>query len=98
MLGTMLTGYKENSGKIVDGKLEVFGMSSNNALNQFHGGKATHRASEGNAIWVDCKDESVVKMIDEIKGGVASTCSYVGAKKLKDLSKCTTFIKVNRIK
>jgi len=98
MLGTMLTGYKENSGKRINGKLQVFGMSSNDALNQFHGGKATHRASEGNTIMVPYKDESVKTMIDEIKGGVASTCSYVGAKKLKDLSKCTTFIKVNRIK
>lgn len=98
MLGTMLTGFVENSGDIVDGKLKVFGMSSNDALNKFHGGKASHRAAEGNTISVPYKGESVINFIDEIKGGVASTCSYVGAKKLKDLSKCTTFIKVNRIK
>ena len=98
MLGTMLTGFKENEGEIVNGQLKVFGMSSNDALNQFHGGKLPHRAAEGNTIYVDNKNCSVVEFIDEIKGGIASTCSYVGAKKLKDLSKCTTFIRVNRVK
>ena len=98
MLGTMLTGFIENSGEIIDGNLKVFGMSSNEALNKFHGGKAQHRAAEGNTILVKHTGQSVVTIIDEIKGGVASACSYVGAKKLKDLSKCTTFIKVNRIK
>lgn len=98
MLGTMLTGFTENDGERKDGKLKVFGMSSNDALNQFHGGKAPHRASEGNTIWVEDKNVSVSTFIDEIRGGIASTCSYVGAKKLKDLSKCTTFIRVNRVK
>ena len=34
--------------------------------------------------------------MQQILGGVRSACTYVGASRLKDLSKCTTFIRVNR--
>jgi GMP reductase len=34
--------------------------------------------------------------MQEIEGGLRSACAYVGADKLKDLSKCTTFVRVNR--
>ena len=34
--------------------------------------------------------------IQDILGGVRSTCTYVGAAKLKELSKRTTFIRVTQ--
>ena len=33
--------------------------------------------------------------LTEILGGVRSACTYIGAKRLKDMSKCTTFVRVN---
>ena len=33
--------------------------------------------------------------VRDILGGVRSTCTYIGAKKIKDISKCTTFVCVN---
>jgi GMP reductase len=36
----------------------------------------------------------VSETVKDILGGVRSTCTYVGASKLKELSKRTTFIRV----
>ena len=33
------------------------------------------------------------KVDDTIKSGIRSACTYVGAKRLKTLSKCTTFVR-----
>ena len=35
--------------------------------------------------------------ITEILGGVRSACTYIGAKRLKDMGKCTTFVRVNNV-
>jgi GMP reductase len=34
-------------------------------------------------------------VVTDILGGLRSACTYVGANKLKNLSKCTTFVQVN---
>ena len=34
-------------------------------------------------------------VVNHILGGLRSACTYVGADKLKNLSKCTTFVQVN---
>ena len=39
--------------------------------------------------------QSIDKTIRDILGGVRSSCTYVGAPSLKQLSKCTTFVRVN---
>jgi GMP reductase len=39
---------------------------------------------------------SVEGVIMEILGGIRSTMSYIGARRLKDIPKCTTFYRVNR--
>ena len=38
----------------------------------------------------------VENTVQDILGGVRSTCTYVGAAKLKELSKRTTFIRVTQ--
>jgi GMP reductase len=38
----------------------------------------------------------VENTVQEILGGVRSACTYVGARKLKELSKRTTFIRVTQ--
>lgn len=95
MLGGMLAGHKESGGSVTDGKMEFYGMSSEAAMKKHSGGVANYRAAEGKRVLIDYKGE-VNSTIQEILGGIRSTCTYVGAKNLKSLSKCTTFITVGR--
>ena len=95
MLGGMLAGHEECEGEKQGEKMLFYGMSSDNAQFKYHGGKKSHRASEGKAVMVDYKGP-VDGTIHEILGGLRSACTYAGAKSIKDLPKCTTFVKVNR--
>jgi GMP reductase len=99
MLGGMLSGHDECSGELVerDGvrKMRFYGMSSRAAMEKYAGGVATYRASEGKEVLVDHRGP-VEGTVQEILGGVRSACTYVGARKLKELSKRTTFIRVAR--
>ena len=64
-------------------------------MNKHHGGVASYRSSEGKTVKVPLKGP-VEGTIQNILGGVRSTCTYVGASRLKDLAKCATFVRVNR--
>jgi GMP reductase len=70
-----------------------YGMSSQTAMDKHSGGVAEYRASEGKTVKVPYKGP-VAETVKDILGGVRSTCTYVGAAKLKELSKRTTFIRV----
>lgn len=98
MLGGMLAGHDECGGEIIerDGrKSKVFyGMSSKTAMDKYVGGVADYRASEGLTVEVEYKG-SAENTLTDILGGIRSTCTYVGASKLKELSKRTTFIRVS---
>jgi GMP reductase len=97
MLGGMLAGHDESGGAIVerDGKTykQFYGMSSATAMDKHAGGVAEYRASEGKTVEVPYRGK-VENTIQDILGGIRSTCTYVGASKLKELSKRTTFIRV----
>ena len=54
-----------------------------------------HRASEGKSVEVPYRGD-VNETIQDILGGLRSTCTYVGAGKLKELSRRTTFIRVTQ--
>jgi GMP reductase len=75
--------------------VEFYGMSSDTAMNKHHGGVAEYRSSEGRTVTVPYKG-FVKNTVLDLLGGIRSTCTYVGAPTLKQLSKCTTFIRVNR--
>ena len=98
MLGGMLAGHDESGGKLVEVNNEKFklfyGMSSKTAMDKHVGGVAEYRASEGKTVKVPYKG-SVINTIKDILGGLRSTCTYVGAQKLKELTKRTTFIRVS---
>ena len=98
MLGGMLAGHKEGGGNILleNGNkiIEFYGSSSEEANEKHYGGLANYRSSEGKKVKINMKD-SLDKTIRDILGGVRSSCTYVGAPSLKQLSKCTTFIRVN---
>ncbi len=53
------------------------------------------RASEGRSVELDYRGDVNVTVKD-ILGGLRSTCTYVGAAKLKELSRRTTFIRVTQ--
>jgi GMP reductase len=75
--------------------MRFYGMSSHEAMDKHYGGKANYRASEGKVVEVPYKG-SVTDTIEEMLGGLRSACTYVGARRLKDMPKCATFVRVNR--
>lgn len=75
--------------------VEFYGMSSDTAMEKHYGEVAEYRSSEGRTVAVEYRGD-VHTTIKDILGGIRSTCTYVGAPTLKDLSKCTTFIRVAR--
>lgn len=75
--------------------IEFYGMSSDTAMNKHYGGVAQYRASEGKRVEIPYRGPVEVTMMD-ILGGVRSTCTYVGATTLKELSKRTTFVTVSQ--
>ena len=75
--------------------VEFYGMSSDTAMDKHHGGMADYRSSEGRTVRIPYRGK-VENMVKNILGGVRSACTYVGARRLKDLSKCTTFIRVTK--
>jgi len=97
MLGGMLAGHDESGGDLVEENgrqyRTFYGMSSDTAMQKYHGGVANYRASEGKTVKVPARGP-LAHTLTDILGGVRSTCTYVGAAKLKELSKRTTFIRV----
>uniref|UniRef100_A0A8C0IN31 GMP reductase n=2 Tax=Chelonoidis abingdonii TaxID=106734 RepID=A0A8C0IN31_CHEAB len=97
MLGGMLAGHTESGGELIERggkKYKLFyGMSSEVAMKKHAGGVAEYRASEGRAVEVPFRG-AVEHTLRDVLGGLRSTCTYVGAAKLKELSRRTTFIRV----
>lgn len=73
---------------------KFYGMSSKLAQDKHWGGMAKYRASEGKVVEVPYTG-SAEEVIANIKGGLRSAMTYLGAKRLKDIPKCATFYKVN---
>ena len=71
-----------------------YGMSSDTANIKHFGGLKDYRSSEGRTVKIPYRGE-VSNTVQDILGGIRSACTYAGARKIKDLSKCTTFIRVN---
>ena len=74
--------------------VNFYGMSSKAANEKHFGGLKEYRSSEGREIQVPYRGK-IENTIQDLLGGVRSTCTYSGAKKLKWLSKCTTFVKTS---
>ena len=96
MLGGMLAGHDEAEGEIIDGKVQFYGMSSNAAMSKHGSRKDGYRGAEGKVVKIPHKGK-VSDTITEVLGGVRSACTYIGAKRLKDMGKCTTFVRVNNV-
>ena len=98
MLGGMLAGHDEGKGKVVKNNgskyIEFYGSSSLTANKKHYGGLSNYRSSEGRVVRVKYRGK-IKDTISNILGGIRSSCTYVGAPSLKQLSKCTTFVRVS---
>jgi GMP reductase len=72
--------------------VQFYGMSSESANDKHFGGLKEYRSSEGRTVLVPYRGP-VAKTVQDILGGVRSTCTYAGAKTIKQLPKCATFIR-----
>lgn len=97
MLGGMLAGHIESEGKIIEKNNKKFmlfyGMSSELAMQRHIGTIASYKAAEGKIVKLSFRG-AVKNTIKDILGGLRSACTYVGASKIKELTKRTTFIRV----
>ena len=96
MLGGMLAGHNESETELRDGKRYFYGMSSESAF-QTHGArKDGYRGTEGKTVVLG--DKGPVKdTVEQILGGVRSTCTYIGARRIKDMPKAAHFVRVNNV-
>ena len=98
MLGGMLAGHDESGGELIEDSgssyKSFYGMSSAKAMETHYGEIADHRAPEGKEVRVPYRGPLEIT-VQSILGGLRSACSYVGARRIKDLPKCTTFIRVS---
>lgn len=103
MLGGMLSGHDECEGHVFETTkngstmqaMMFYGMSSEEAMDKYSGGVAAYRASEGKVVEVPYRGP-VMEMVQQVLGGLRSACTYIGARRLKELPKRTTFIRVSQ--
>jgi GMP reductase len=94
MIGGMLAGHDESEQPVTDGKIEFYGMSSDRAREKHGKRKDGYRGNEGR--WISLPYRGPVNpTVEDILGGVRSAATYIGARRLKDMPKCATFVRVN---
>ena len=91
-----LEGNTQQCNRKVETKrfVQFYGMSSDAANTKHFGGLKDYRSSEGREVLVPYRGP-VEATVQDLLGGIRSTCTYVGASRLKHISKCTTFVRVN---
>ena len=101
MIGGMLSGHDECDGELIfedDNPepigMEFYGMASKTAMDKHGYSNREYRGEEGKSVIVPYRG-AVRDTVIDILSGVRSACTYVGAKRLKDLTKCATFVRVN---
>lgn len=109
MMGGTFAGHDENPGEIIEkaiwssyeqhNKLKKFkkfyGMSSKLAMEKHYGKMEQYRSSEGREIIIPYKGKLEDTVLDYL-GGIRSTCSYINAQSIKQMSKRTTFVMVGQ--
>ena len=96
MIGGMLAGHNESEMAVVDGKREFYGMSSDRAREKHGRRKDGYRGNEGRHI--ELPDRGPVRdTVEDILGGVRSACTYIGARRLKDMPKCASFVTTHNV-
>ena len=96
MIGGMLAGHDESEQEVVDGKIEFYGMSSDRAREKHGKRKDGYRGNEGRLISLPSRGPAKTT-VEDILGGVRSACTYIGARRLKDMPKCASFVTTNNV-
>ena len=96
MIGGMLAGHDESEQEVVDGKIEFYGMRSDRAREKHGKRKDGYRGNEGRLISLPYRGP-VQGTVEDILGGVRSACTYIGARRLKDMPKCASFVTTNNV-
>ncbi len=96
MIGGMLAGHDESEQEVVDNKVEFYGMSSDRAREKHGKRKDGYRGNEGRLISLPYRGP-VQHTVEDILGGVRSACTYIGARRLKDMPKCASFVTTNNV-
>ena len=101
MIGGMLAGHEECDGELIFEDdveepvgMKFYGMASNTAMERHGHPNREYRGEEGKTVTVPYRGKVKYTVLD-ILGGIRSAFTYVGAKRLKDLTKCATFVKVH---
>ena len=94
MIGGMLAGHDESEQPVIDGNVEFYGMSSDRARERHGKRKDGYRGNEGRHIKLPYRGP-VQPTVEDILGGVRSACTYIGARRLKDMPKCASFVTVH---
>ena len=99
MVGGQFAGHKQNPGDLIEenGKQYklFYGMSSEVAQNRHYGKMEKYRASEGRVIKIPYKGDLNETILDYL-GGLRSTCTYINSPSIKQMAKCTTFVRVSQ--
>lgn len=99
MSGGMFAWHDETPWDIIEEHGEkyklYYGMSSDIAMEKHHGWVAGYRSSEWKAVRVPYK-WPLENTIKNILGWIRSACTYIGARRIKDMPKCATFIRVSQ--
>jgi len=99
MMGGQFAGHDENPGEIIEEngqKYKLFyGMSSEHAMKKHYGEMAKYRSSEGRLLKIKYRG-SLESTVLNYLGGLRSACTYINAKKVKNIAKCTTFVIVSQ--
>lgn len=99
MMGGAFAGHDENPGELVEEngvKYKMFyGMSSELAQRKHYGKMEKYRASEGRVLKVRYRG-AIASTVQDYLGGVRSTCTYINARCIKHMPKCTTFLMVTQ--
>ena len=96
MIGGMLAGHNESEIEVKDGKREFYGSSSDRAREVHGKSKSGYRGNEGRLVHLPDRGP-VSNTIEDILGGVRSACTYIGARRLKDMPKCASFVTTNNV-
>lgn len=99
MCGGVFAGHDENPGEVIEEngkKYKLFyGMSSCHAQEKHYGKMNSYRSSEGRVIKIKYKG-NLETTVNDYLGGLRSTCTYINAKCIKNIPKCTTFLLVGQ--
>ena len=63
-------------------------------MEKYNNGIAKYKTEEGKCVTIPYKGLAS-EILQDILGGLRSACTYIGACKIKDFGKKTTFIQVN---